>query len=189
MLRMKKGHIVTIASMASFVAAPGLVDYCCSKVGALYISEGQSERPLLPPLRRYFNIDQVSAQSVAHVTPAAKASARPPSTPHGTKQASSRALRSCWHSTVLCQLQQAGSVMWLLSRFLLRGVGRFVFRRVRRGKPGSEVGLGGRRTSCLDLSDRARTNWLLGRRSKTENLLLSRLLLVGNVMRDLLSVL
>ncbi|KAF2036262.1 NAD(P)-binding protein [Setomelanomma holmii] len=40
MLRQKKGHIVTIASMASFVAAPGLLDYCCSKVGALYISEG-----------------------------------------------------------------------------------------------------------------------------------------------------
>ncbi|KAH7392517.1 hypothetical protein BKA66DRAFT_567854 [Pyrenochaeta sp. MPI-SDFR-AT-0127] len=40
MLRMKKGHIVTIASMASFIAAPGLLDYCCSKVGALYISEG-----------------------------------------------------------------------------------------------------------------------------------------------------
>jgi all-trans-retinol dehydrogenase (NAD+) len=41
MLRKEKGHIVTIASMASFVAAPGLVDYCCSKVAALYISEGQ----------------------------------------------------------------------------------------------------------------------------------------------------
>lgn len=41
MLRMKKGHIVAIASMASFIAAPGLLDYCCSKVGALYISEGQ----------------------------------------------------------------------------------------------------------------------------------------------------
>lgn len=41
MLRMRKGHIVTIASMASFVAAPGLLDYCCSKVGALYISEGE----------------------------------------------------------------------------------------------------------------------------------------------------
>jgi short-subunit dehydrogenase len=40
MLRMKKGHIVTIASMASFIAAPGLLDYCCSKVGALYLSEG-----------------------------------------------------------------------------------------------------------------------------------------------------
>jgi all-trans-retinol dehydrogenase (NAD+) len=40
MLRKKKGHIVAIASMASFVAAPGLVDYCCSKVGALFLSEG-----------------------------------------------------------------------------------------------------------------------------------------------------
>jgi short-subunit dehydrogenase len=40
MLRMKKGHIVTIASMASFVAASGLLDYCCSKVGALFLSEG-----------------------------------------------------------------------------------------------------------------------------------------------------
>lgn len=28
--------------MASFVAAPGLLDYCCSKIGALYVSEGQS---------------------------------------------------------------------------------------------------------------------------------------------------
>jgi all-trans-retinol dehydrogenase (NAD+) len=41
MLRQKKGHIVTIASMASFVAAPGILDYSCSKVGALYLSEGQ----------------------------------------------------------------------------------------------------------------------------------------------------
>ncbi|KAF2750209.1 NAD(P)-binding protein [Sporormia fimetaria CBS 119925] len=40
MLRMRKGHIVTIASMASFVAAPGLLDYCCSKVGALYLNDG-----------------------------------------------------------------------------------------------------------------------------------------------------
>ncbi|EAT85089.1 hypothetical protein HBI56_075370 [Parastagonospora nodorum] len=40
MLRKNKGHIVTIASMASFLAAPGLLDYCISKVGALYVSEG-----------------------------------------------------------------------------------------------------------------------------------------------------
>lgn len=40
MLKQKKGHIVTIASIASFVAAPGLLDYCCSKIGALYVSEG-----------------------------------------------------------------------------------------------------------------------------------------------------
>ena len=40
MLAQKKGHIVSIASMASFVAAPGLVDYCISKIGALYLTEG-----------------------------------------------------------------------------------------------------------------------------------------------------
>lgn len=40
MLQMRKGHIVTIASMASFFAAPGLLDYCCSKVGALYLNDG-----------------------------------------------------------------------------------------------------------------------------------------------------
>ncbi|KAF9698196.1 hypothetical protein EKO04_003486 [Ascochyta lentis] len=40
MLAQKKGHIVSIASMASFVAAPGLIDYCISKIGALYLTEG-----------------------------------------------------------------------------------------------------------------------------------------------------
>ncbi|KAF3008658.1 hypothetical protein E8E13_008867 [Curvularia kusanoi] len=40
MLAQRKGHIVTIASMASFVPAPGLIDYCISKVGALYLTEG-----------------------------------------------------------------------------------------------------------------------------------------------------
>ncbi|KAF2728824.1 NAD(P)-binding protein [Polyplosphaeria fusca] len=40
MLRMKKGHIVEMASMASFIAAPGLLDYCCSKVGAMFVAEG-----------------------------------------------------------------------------------------------------------------------------------------------------
>ncbi|KAF2267776.1 NAD(P)-binding protein [Lojkania enalia] len=40
MLEMRKGHIVTIASMASFYAAPGILDYCCSKVGVLYLNDG-----------------------------------------------------------------------------------------------------------------------------------------------------
>jgi len=40
MLKARKGHVVTIASMASFHAAPGLVDYCCTKVGALFLNEG-----------------------------------------------------------------------------------------------------------------------------------------------------
>ncbi len=42
MLRAKKGHIVTIASMASFAATPGLVDYSCTKIGALYLHEGEA---------------------------------------------------------------------------------------------------------------------------------------------------
>lgn len=41
MLDMKKGHVVGIASMASFVAAPGLVDYCVTKVGVLALHEGE----------------------------------------------------------------------------------------------------------------------------------------------------
>jgi all-trans-retinol dehydrogenase (NAD+) len=41
MLDMQKGHIVGIASMASFVAAPGLLDYCCTKVGVLYLNDGE----------------------------------------------------------------------------------------------------------------------------------------------------
>jgi all-trans-retinol dehydrogenase (NAD+) len=49
MLKQNKGHVVQIASMASFFAAPGLVDYCCTKIGALYLAEGMPTFPL--PLR------------------------------------------------------------------------------------------------------------------------------------------
>lgn len=41
MLAAQKGHIVAIASMASFVAPAGLVDYACSKVAALYLNDGK----------------------------------------------------------------------------------------------------------------------------------------------------
>lgn len=58
MLRANKGHVVTIASMASFMAAPGLVDYCCTKVAALYLNDGRScpvttTRPLRLKLSTY----------------------------------------------------------------------------------------------------------------------------------------
>jgi NAD(P)-dependent dehydrogenase (short-subunit alcohol dehydrogenase family) len=46
MLKARKGHVVTIASMASFMAAPGLVDYCCTKIGALYLTEGMPSLPV-----------------------------------------------------------------------------------------------------------------------------------------------
>ncbi|GAB7356471.1 hypothetical protein MBLNU459_g7234t1 [Dothideomycetes sp. NU459] len=42
MLARKKGHIVSIASVASFVSAAQIVDYAASKVGALAFHEGLS---------------------------------------------------------------------------------------------------------------------------------------------------
>lgn len=40
MIRNNHGHIVTIASVASFVGLGGSVDYCCSKASALAFHEG-----------------------------------------------------------------------------------------------------------------------------------------------------
>ena len=40
MLEARKGHIVTIASLASYVVTPGLVDYCASKAAVLALHEG-----------------------------------------------------------------------------------------------------------------------------------------------------
>ncbi|KAK7539781.1 uncharacterized protein J3D65DRAFT_601820 [Phyllosticta citribraziliensis] len=42
MLAARKGHVVTIASTASFVTPPGMVDYCASKAAALSLHEGLS---------------------------------------------------------------------------------------------------------------------------------------------------
>lgn len=39
MIRLKKGHVVTIASVAGTVGTPGLADYCASKFGAFAIDE------------------------------------------------------------------------------------------------------------------------------------------------------
>jgi len=39
MIAAKRGHIVTIASMAGIMGVPGLVDYCASKFGAVAIDE------------------------------------------------------------------------------------------------------------------------------------------------------
>jgi all-trans-retinol dehydrogenase (NAD+) len=39
MLKNKKGHIVTIASMVGLVAGPGVSDYCASKFGAVGLDE------------------------------------------------------------------------------------------------------------------------------------------------------
>ncbi|KAJ5186065.1 Short-chain dehydrogenase/reductase SDR [Penicillium cf. griseofulvum] len=40
MVRANHGHVVTIASMASFVALGEIVDYCCTKASALAFHEG-----------------------------------------------------------------------------------------------------------------------------------------------------
>jgi all-trans-retinol dehydrogenase (NAD+) len=40
MVRKNKGHIIGIASMASFVAPPGIVDYAATKAGVLAFHEG-----------------------------------------------------------------------------------------------------------------------------------------------------
>lgn len=39
MIAVKRGHIVTIASMAGLASVPGLSDYCASKYGAVAIDE------------------------------------------------------------------------------------------------------------------------------------------------------
>lgn len=40
MIEKKKGHIVSTASMASFIGVAGLVDYCATKAGVLALHEG-----------------------------------------------------------------------------------------------------------------------------------------------------
>ena len=39
MLKMNKGHIITIASAAGFIGSPGLVDYSASKFAAIGFDE------------------------------------------------------------------------------------------------------------------------------------------------------
>lgn len=43
MIKRNHGHVITIASMASFAALGEMVDYSCSKVGALAFHEGLTQ--------------------------------------------------------------------------------------------------------------------------------------------------
>lgn len=43
MIKNRKGHILTTASMASYVAVPGMVDYCVTKAGAMSFHEGLNQ--------------------------------------------------------------------------------------------------------------------------------------------------
>jgi short-subunit dehydrogenase len=40
MITKNKGHIVTVASIASFISVAGMVDYCSTKAGVLAFHEG-----------------------------------------------------------------------------------------------------------------------------------------------------
>jgi all-trans-retinol dehydrogenase (NAD+) len=89
MLSKKKGHIVTIASMASFVAAPGLLDYCCSKVGALFVSEGRSS------LRSYSYQSYNQALTNTHLGIRAECLTRYP----GGEGICTTSVHPSWHAT------------------------------------------------------------------------------------------
>lgn len=49
MIKGKKGHVISTASMASFIQAAGMVDYCVTKAGVMSFHEGESIGPLDSP--------------------------------------------------------------------------------------------------------------------------------------------
>jgi short-subunit dehydrogenase len=59
MVKRNHGHVITIASMASFVALGEMVDYCCSKASALAFHEGLSQE-----LRYWYNAPKVRTRYV-----------------------------------------------------------------------------------------------------------------------------
>lgn len=61
MVKANHGHVVTIASMASFVALGEMVDYCCSKASALAFHEG-----LRQELRYWYNAPNVRTRYVLY---------------------------------------------------------------------------------------------------------------------------
>ncbi|KAJ5490640.1 Short-chain dehydrogenase/reductase SDR [Penicillium expansum] len=60
MVKANHGHVITIASMASFVALGEMVDYCCSKASALAFHEG-----LRQELKYWYNAPNVRT-SIIH---------------------------------------------------------------------------------------------------------------------------
>jgi all-trans-retinol dehydrogenase (NAD+) len=60
MIERKKGHIVTLASMASFVGTAGFVDYSASKVGVLALHEG-----LIQELKHRYDVPEIKT-SIVH---------------------------------------------------------------------------------------------------------------------------
>ncbi|KAJ5884851.1 hypothetical protein N7495_009361 [Penicillium taxi] len=60
MIQKNRGHIVTVASVASFVAVGEMVDYCCSKASALTFHEGLKQE-----LKYWYNAPNVRT-SIIH---------------------------------------------------------------------------------------------------------------------------
>lgn len=61
LIRRNKGHVITMASIASFVAVGEMVDYCCSKASALAFHEG-----LRQELKFWYDAPNVRTRSVAY---------------------------------------------------------------------------------------------------------------------------
>jgi all-trans-retinol dehydrogenase (NAD+) len=59
MISGKKGHIVTTASMASYTAVAGMVDYCCTKAGTMAFHEGLTQE-----LKHRYNAPYIKTTAV-----------------------------------------------------------------------------------------------------------------------------
>lgn len=60
MIKAKKGHIISTASMASFITCAGLVDYCASKAGVMSLNEGLHQE-----LKHRYNAPEIKT-SIIH---------------------------------------------------------------------------------------------------------------------------
>lgn len=65
MVKKNKGHIVGLASMASFVAPPAIVDYASTKAAVMAFHEGESIH--LGSKNRCINIKIGLGQEIKHI--------------------------------------------------------------------------------------------------------------------------
>lgn len=72
MIERDHGHIITVASLASFVTGVRNVDYSCTKVGALAFHEGLAQE-----LRHVYNARKVRTRSVCAIRRLFKHSQQP----------------------------------------------------------------------------------------------------------------
>jgi short-subunit dehydrogenase len=57
MIKLNRGHVITVASIASFVTVAEMVDYCCTKASALAFHEGIRQE-----LKYYYNAPGVKTR-------------------------------------------------------------------------------------------------------------------------------